>query len=71
MMLPRLTRRDDPAVAETVPTQTPERRNGGDQTEADLAQTQPPRRVQHEHRPRGTEGDVEGEDRQHQGPDGA
>ena len=58
----------DPAVrqrAEHAPARTDRR----DQAEAHRAEPEPLARVDHQHRPRGTPGDVEDEDRQHQRAD--
>src|SRR3712207_7207722 len=50
-------------------SQSADRADGGQQAEADCTQPEPLPGVQHQHRPRGAEGDVEREDRQHQRPD--
>ena len=69
MMLPRLTRRVIQPYA-TVPTRPPIAETVVDQPEATVAQPEPLGGVEHEHRPCGSERDVEDEDRQHQRPDG-
>ena len=59
----------DPPVRDRA-EQAAERRDGREQAEADRAEPEPLAGVQDEHRPGRAEGDVEDEDRQHQGADG-
>ena len=61
--------RGDPAVRRRR-DQPAGRPAGRQQPEADLAEAETAQRVEHQHGPRGAEGDVEDEDREHQGPYG-